>query len=334
MKKNSGKRIGWIDISKGIGVFLLVLGHMPSLPYGIQNWIYSFHMPLFFALSGYTYCCKGSLRKEIGKSFKNLIIPYIIYSIVFFGIDLMLFGTEHTIVKDDISNIISGQGSFGVIWFLLSMFWVRLMYSISEKMLNEKVRAVVITICVCTGYLISKYTDLDLYKIITSMVAIGFFYVGVLLKKHKIIEHIYNSKKRIICIIGLFILSIGLSYLNLKIYGLRIELSGARYNFLPLTFICAISGLMAIMCCTCRFSDSTNFIVSVVKHIGKYSLWYFALTAYIPTRIMDFVDGTQFDNIYVKIVSKIFGFVLTFLIIKSYYYLKGKHNEGMKKNNG
>ena len=31
------KRIDWIDISKGIGVILLVIGHMPSIPYVIQK---------------------------------------------------------------------------------------------------------------------------------------------------------------------------------------------------------------------------------------------------------------------------------------------------------
>lgn len=42
LKAQMNKRIDWIDISKGIGVILLVIGHMPSIPYVIQNWIYSF----------------------------------------------------------------------------------------------------------------------------------------------------------------------------------------------------------------------------------------------------------------------------------------------------
>ena len=37
------KRIDWIDISKGIGVILLVIGHMPSIPYVIQNKIGFIH---------------------------------------------------------------------------------------------------------------------------------------------------------------------------------------------------------------------------------------------------------------------------------------------------
>ena len=47
-----GNREHWIDALKGIGIILVVIGHV-SLGNNLVKWIYSFHMPLFFALSGY-----------------------------------------------------------------------------------------------------------------------------------------------------------------------------------------------------------------------------------------------------------------------------------------
>lgn len=44
-------RIDWIDLTKGIAIFLMVCGHT-SIPLPISNWIWSFHMPLFFIISG------------------------------------------------------------------------------------------------------------------------------------------------------------------------------------------------------------------------------------------------------------------------------------------
>lgn len=44
----------WIDVLKGIGIILVVIGHI-SLDNGMSNWIYTFHMPMFFALSGYLW---------------------------------------------------------------------------------------------------------------------------------------------------------------------------------------------------------------------------------------------------------------------------------------
>ena len=49
-----GKRIEWIDVSKGIGIILVLIGHI-SLNGGLNKFIYSFHMPLFFILSGFTF---------------------------------------------------------------------------------------------------------------------------------------------------------------------------------------------------------------------------------------------------------------------------------------
>ena len=48
------QRLGWIDRSKGIGIFLVILGHA-SLPYEVSKFIFSFHIPLFFFLSGYLF---------------------------------------------------------------------------------------------------------------------------------------------------------------------------------------------------------------------------------------------------------------------------------------
>jgi fucose 4-O-acetylase-like acetyltransferase len=50
----------WILIAKGIGIFLVVVGHFypetsPDYWTQIKKVIYSFHMPLFFILSGYLY---------------------------------------------------------------------------------------------------------------------------------------------------------------------------------------------------------------------------------------------------------------------------------------
>ena len=48
------KRIEWVDIAKGIGIFLMVMGHT-GIPRIGNQWIYSFHMPLFFFISGFLF---------------------------------------------------------------------------------------------------------------------------------------------------------------------------------------------------------------------------------------------------------------------------------------
>ena len=45
------QRKDYIDYAKAIGIFLVVLAHTP-LKNEVSDWIYVFHMPLFFFLSG------------------------------------------------------------------------------------------------------------------------------------------------------------------------------------------------------------------------------------------------------------------------------------------
>lgn len=59
MPQSAYRRIVWVDVCKGIGIILVVLGHTGS-PF--VRLIYSFHMLLFFIISGFlvsdkTYCC-------------------------------------------------------------------------------------------------------------------------------------------------------------------------------------------------------------------------------------------------------------------------------------
>ncbi|MEH7413750.1 acyltransferase family protein, partial [Neobacillus drentensis] len=79
----TAKRITWIDASKGIGIFLVIIGHSTLIgPSRFQ--IYAFHMPLFFFLSGYLFSFKKySCFKEFLKSkSKSILIPYFAFSII------------------------------------------------------------------------------------------------------------------------------------------------------------------------------------------------------------------------------------------------------------
>ena len=48
----TGKRIRYFDMAKGLGIILVVLGHIEYISDELRAWISSFHMPLFFILSG------------------------------------------------------------------------------------------------------------------------------------------------------------------------------------------------------------------------------------------------------------------------------------------
>ena len=46
-EQSRAERISWLDTLKGIAIVLVVIGHIYTNQ-SIFNWLYSFHLPLFF----------------------------------------------------------------------------------------------------------------------------------------------------------------------------------------------------------------------------------------------------------------------------------------------
>ena len=58
------KRINYFDIAKGLGILLMIIGHMPIKNEYLKNFIFCFHMPLFFAISGATFAGSMLAKKD------------------------------------------------------------------------------------------------------------------------------------------------------------------------------------------------------------------------------------------------------------------------------
>ena len=84
MTNNSHDRIVWVDCIKGFAILSVIAGHTFT-NHILRGLIFSFHMPLFFMLSGYTSHSeinKNQIYSKMCKLFFALIIPaYIIYFI-------------------------------------------------------------------------------------------------------------------------------------------------------------------------------------------------------------------------------------------------------------
>lgn len=148
-KSIQNNRLQWIDISKGVAIILVVLGHT-GLKSGsalyLNTFIYSFHLPLFFILSGYlfkdysewTSHSKSNsgggkmlyIRWILSKRFYSLIIPYITYTIINrLWIVPLQYLHNHEVNIDLTSYLVGGliqirnSSQFGgVVWFLGWMF--------------------------------------------------------------------------------------------------------------------------------------------------------------------------------------------------------------------
>lgn len=65
------------DMMKGIGIILVIIGHLAHGFGWLVPAIYTFHMPLFFILSGYFYKEK-KITELLHRDFRSLLVPYLL----------------------------------------------------------------------------------------------------------------------------------------------------------------------------------------------------------------------------------------------------------------
>lgn len=120
-----------VDIAKGLGIFLVVLGHVP-IPMWLCTPIYLFHMPLFFFLSGMFFHPEEKFGYGIYKKIRTLIVPCLFFAVCGNGSnmlrDLMVYHTTH---GKSIFSIFNAAHT--PLWFLVSLFGCYLLTAITLR---------------------------------------------------------------------------------------------------------------------------------------------------------------------------------------------------------
>lgn len=140
------QRIDWIDTAKGLCILLVIVGH--TLPYSnlLRNFIFSFHTPAFFFLTGYTArrpdTWQGFARR-VKKDFMGLIVPVLgVVQVFNVLLNFYLSDEKNLSVLWEIAkynaitlfwatgNPADGIPSCGMPWFLFALFWGKLIWEL------------------------------------------------------------------------------------------------------------------------------------------------------------------------------------------------------------
>ena len=126
------------DYMKGIGIIAMIIGHS-IVPLYVDRFIFAWHMPLFFIISGYFYKRVDSKTMFI-KNWKGLLMPYLITSFLLVLIGYMKKKEGWDSISSALLSMLVASGSkgnptslayyfIGALWFLLAMFWCRTFYN-------------------------------------------------------------------------------------------------------------------------------------------------------------------------------------------------------------
>lgn len=184
------QRIQWLDQLRGIAMFMVVLGHV-ALPKETISLIYSFHMPLFFIISGMTLNDKKLMDAPIipfiKDKAKKLIIPYFWMNFLMFPLWYITF-KKITTVDTTLFQVIKGifygnnveyySAPSNALWFLPVLFFANVLYLLIIKASkNDETKTfVLVGICAFVGYLENGIAQIWHFNV--TFTAVAFMYIG------------------------------------------------------------------------------------------------------------------------------------------------------------
>ena len=321
------KRIDWIDVIKGLAMFIVIFGHtFPSNNGLIRKYIYSFHMPLFFLISGFTAKKDLTLdfRSFVIKKINNLLIPYFIINIVSI---LFVYILTKIGVLDSVPMLEYLVGTFygctdvyqminGPTWFILSLFIVEvLFYLINKVSKNNKEIFIFSIICAIISYVnsISTFQVRLPWHINSSLTGVFFYCIGFLFisycdKFSKIIDSKRNS-----LIVGFILGVIGLVT---SILNIRTSMYSEIYGSFIIYYISSLSSIFAIILFVKLFLKKSVLF----KTIGKYSLFYLSYHLYLIEFMEKYFSFFTNNTLMLLVLSICVVFLLFPFALLAYKY--------------
>ncbi len=259
-----------IDFLKGIIILLVVIGHfvqnnwvdsMEKHP--IYNWIYSFHMAVFFFISGYLiqYTIKSEFHPiaEIKKRFLSMMLPYLSWC-------YLIRNLLSQSMDFDISHLYNPHAAYWFVYmiFLFSVLFIGYQICVS-KLSKMKVNYIITEIIAISGILIilvlcNLFVKCELFS--RGIQFVPMYILGFLCCKYKWIEYFIKHKFIIFLFSTLFIvLSIQYNYDQDPIYHKLLKLA---------TGICASISFFSIS--KIMNVNYDNSLIKLLCYAGKNSI--------------------------------------------------------------
>ena len=274
---SNNSRLGYMDTAKGIAIAAVVVGHVytsHSMP-GLV--IFSFHMPLFFIISGF-FVKNLNLQRTVCKSAKGLLIPYVVGTVMEMLAEICLnpgktgLDNVKTLFVDMIGgfckglDIFPGFQSTWLLWFLPCLFVARVLFVLFMKLTEKSkhqwaVRTIIFMLFTFAGMVMSA-TSYYPWSMEIAFITLPLLYFGYMLREHKVLE---NKHRFIFAGIALVI------WVIMLCQGLYIEFA---MHYWPGAFLTLFESMIAsfVVLCFCQLLDKVAVINKAIRWVGRNSL--------------------------------------------------------------
>lgn len=175
-------RIEWIDFAKVLVMVLVIFDHLGLENNMVGGWVWSFHMPAFFLLSGLFAKVKGTWSESLKGDFCRLVLSVLLWHII--GMFTWEPVQTRYMHPDNFLNAyLSAQADFllgkawGFGWFMLALFWVRIEFRLVNKLPQWAQWSVAYVLFPLAVYALHDVVTVPFY-LLQSLLAFSFYYVG------------------------------------------------------------------------------------------------------------------------------------------------------------
>lgn len=257
------KREPYIDCLRGTAIIFVVLGHLnPGMI--LETWIYSFHMFLFFFLSGYLFHPKKHFGQQAAAAAKSCLIPYFFWNLcaVLFSLAIGEYDCLTALCK---LFYIGGSVSWNSpVWFLVVLFWLKLLGQAAAA--HGTLQWALIPVGMALGYL-NVLGNMP-FGISILPTALVFFLMGMILRDS--MERHPKRDSSVWLIVCMVCVLLGGSVL-FGVENSRISVYGVYYGRYFLAIPAGISGVLGLWLIH-KLAYTLGMHIRSLEYWGRYTL--------------------------------------------------------------
>jgi fucose 4-O-acetylase-like acetyltransferase len=183
-----------VDTMRALGICMVVVGHTIGISSELEQWIFSFHMPLFFFISGLVLSDQrlgATFSNAIKHYTKRLLIPYLIFGLLTYlpwVIVTRHYGLNASFIIDPLKPLVGMVVGIGVdgwlqhnvmLWFFPCLFCVHFLYRFLDTFFGKKNVFIWSVVFAAIGFSLSLYSPIRLpWGIDIGCVALLFYSSG------------------------------------------------------------------------------------------------------------------------------------------------------------
>ena len=305
MGETTQVRYPYLDYARVFVAYLVIFGHLlPTMDMTVRPYIYAFHMPFFFLVSGILHKYDGTI--QIKKYARTLLIPFLFFNAVFFVLKPIcywfgiwsnarfeafneFFPMLWDFTKFEFKEVISGKnGINGPTWFIAALFWCKVFMDILKK---HKWLIVVYFVLFLSLFVIkSPMKGQNVLFVRQACMTFPFYFVGCVGKEYFHRMSLVKVRWKVLLFVAAIVASCVMTRFNGRVSTVAGNFGNLPYKTCILVFyfnaMMASIGVLFLSSCFGENKWVKTTALSLITILGAQNLFIYTLHHYVQNMFL------------------------------------------------